>query len=560
MSTGTCKTRRNMENICSEGVNVRSGGCPAYTDQDSCSGPNSPPGVGSDDKCCRWVSSSGGGSSSSQCCAKVGEDSVVQSMCSEKNQNDCEQDNNVCVWTQGDCPSTDDNNIGCPDVNGNYDCKNCADLARADGGCEGHRSPESCCSNKGCDYDQDSSACITPGGTPQTDPGVTGQQIFCNYCWDKNPNPNKRRNPNQSLDRCCKKNCESSGSTNIETCQSECVQGVASCGDVTPSDMPCDQFKCTSDECCRDTMCGGSGVGRSCPIGCTLSSGAGSECVFGSGGEVDPEDVTQGSCTTGTVVCRTQPTGGSPCAEISHMGCLNNTTEPCFFPVGETAVEVCNQYYSQRNGGGGGGGDEDDCVDTWISVLDYCLELPSEWDNTYYDIFLNFVKNLIATFGTSDASSQTNNSRVRSTFSTDSDKIATVIVNNICNPKGEEYSSSPKNIGSSENEIVSVIKDLYNMYNDGDLSDPGKPSFDGGDTPKPAPTPSASSSSDNLLMWGLIGGLAFVLLILLIVYFLRRRGNKSPPPSTTSQPAVLEPVYYGPSLGDSSSSYSSIEP
>jgi hypothetical protein len=309
-------------------------------------------------------------------------------------------------------------------------------------------------------------------------------------------------------------------------------------------------------------MCGGSGVGSSCPIGCTLSAGAGSECVFGSGGEVDPEDVTQGSCgDSGMVVCRTQPTGGSPCAEISYRGCLNNTTEPCFFPVGETAVEVCNQYYSQRNGGGGGGGgDKDNCVDTWISVLDYCLELPSEWDNTYYDVFLNFVKNLIATFDTSDASSQTNNRRVRSTFSTDSDKIATVIVNNICNPKGEEYSSSPKNIGSSENEIVSVIEDLYNMYNDGDdLSDPGKPSFDGGDTPKPAPTPSASSSSDNLLMWGLIGGLAFVLLILLMVYFLRRRGNKSPP-STTPQPDVLEPVYYGPSLADSSSSYSSIEP
>ena len=99
------------------------------------------------------------------------------------------------------------------------------------------------------------------------------------------------------------------------------------------------------------------------------------------------------------------------------------------------------------------------------------------------------------------------------------------------------------------------------MYNDDDLSDPGKPSFDGGDTPKPAPTPSASSSSNNLLMWGLIGGLAFVLLILLMVYFLRR-GNKSSRPSTTPQPqpAVLEPVYYGPSLADSSSSYSSIEP
>lgn len=557
MSTGKCKNSKNMSDIpgCSIGDSLPSDGCSSYTDQNSCDGPNSPPGAGADNKCCRWVSSSGGGSSSSQCCPTS---SDKADYCLGNDKDLCKQQGDDCVWTQGDCPSTDDN-IGCPDVNGNYDCKNCADLARADGGCEGHRSPENCCNNKGCDYDQSSAQCTTPGGTPQTDPGVTGQEIFCNYCWDKNPNPNKRRNPNQSLDRCCLKNCESSGSTNIETCQSECVQGVANCSNVTPSDMPCDQIKCTSDECCRDTMCGGSGVGRSCPIGCTLSAGAGSECVFGSGGEVDPEDVTQGSCTRGTVVCRTQPTGGSPCAEISSRGCLNNTTEPCFFPVGNAAVEACNQYYSQRNGGGGGGGDKDNCVDTWISVLDYCLELPSEWDNTYYDVFLNFVKNLIATFGTSDASSQTNNRRVRSTFSTDSDKIATVIVNNICNPKGEEYSSSPKKIGSSENEIVSVIEDLYNMYNDGDLSDPGKPSFDGGDTPKPAPTPSATPSSNNLLMWGLIGGLAFVLLILLMVYFLRRRGNKSPP-STTPQPAVLEPVYYGPSVADTSSSYSSIEP
>ena len=126
-------------------------------------------------------------------------------------------------------------------------------------------------------------------------------------------------------------------STNIETCQSECVQGVASCGDVTPSDMPCDQIDCRNqgDDCCRDTMCGGSGVGRSCPIGCTLSAGGGSECVFGSGGEVDPEDVTRGLCTstTGRVVCRTQPTGGSPCAEETSMrACLNNTYGTLFFP------------------------------------------------------------------------------------------------------------------------------------------------------------------------------------------------------------------------------------
>ena len=346
---------------------------------------------------------------------------------------------------------------------------------------------------------------------------------------------------------------------------------MESCGEVVPSDTPCEDIKCTSQECCEDTECGGSGGTRSCPINCKRISGDGTPCTYNTGDPDDIDDVFQGPCANdgeSSVVCRTQSTGGSPCAEINFMGCQNYTTEDCWYPVGEAAVQACNNYYAGSSNNNNNNSNKRTCLkerDIWISVLNYCLELSSSWSSTSYDILYNFIKNLIKTFSTSDSGTQTRNGRVRSTFSTsDSEKIATAIINNLCNPtKGTDYYSSPDEIGSTEDDIVSLIQDMYERYQDNDLPDPGKPDFNGGggSSPSPSPTPSGGGDDSNttqIILWVVIGLLALGLVIGLIIYFMRRRNKtrgSSPAPkksSPTNIPMVPSSSSYdGPAVAPS---------